>query len=200
MSNSNYFYDSYLFISIYLSIYLFIARCQTNKDYQGAYLCTMATAKGTGGGKKGRKFLIVGALDFGTSYSGYAYSYSYGPTRVYTRQWCSSTRGITVEKTLTCILFDKNKTFKAFGFKAEEDYGMYCDEGKKSDWYFFKGSKLDLYDEMCLKQDNTITDELGREFSLFDIVAETLRYPNGELMWWIVKSVRTHLQRGICYE
>ena len=113
----------------------------------------MATAKGTGDGTMGRKFLIVGALDFGTSYSGYAYSYSREPTKVFTRQWYSSTRGITVEKTPTCILFDKNKTFKAFGFKAEEDYGVHFDEGKGSDWCFFKGYKLDLYDEMYLKQD-----------------------------------------------
>ena len=113
----------------------------------------MASSEETCDRTKKRQFLIVGALDFGTSYSGYAYSYSHDPTKVFTRQWSSSTRGITVEKIPTCILLDKNKTFRAFGFKAEEDYGMYCDEGKKSDWYFFKGYKLALYDEMYLTQD-----------------------------------------------
>ena len=164
----------------------------------------------TRGSKKQRQYLIVGALDFGTSYSGYAFSYSHDPSRVFTRPWFSSSRGIRAEKTPTCILFDKNKTFSTFGFKAEEDYGRYCDEaknsgdegenssdegenygdeaknsgddGKKCDWYFFRGYKLDLYDEMCLKQDKMIKDELGRDFSLFDIVTETLRYLNDELI------------------
>lgn len=127
-------------------------------------------------------FLIVGAIDFGTSYSGYAYSYRHDPQTVVTRHWHSASRGITTEKLPTCILFDKKRSFSQFGFKAEEDYGLYCDDGNASDWYFFRGYKLALYEEMHLKVDKTITDELGREFSLFDIVTETIRYLNKELI------------------
>ena len=148
----------------------------------------MAAAKEKGDSTKQRHYLIVGALDFGTSYSGYAFSYSHNPTEVFLKTWYPSSRGPPVNKIPTCILFDKNKTFSAFGFKAEEEYGTYCDEGKKSDWYFFKGFKLDLYDEMHLRQDKMIKDELGRDFSLLDIVTETLRYLNDELIKDCAKS------------
>ena len=197
---------------------LFFFRCLTIQEYRAACdLCTMAAAEEMSDSTKKGQFLIVGAIDFGTSYSGYAYSYSRDPTRVFRRKWFSPSRGLMVEKIPTCILFDETKQFRAFGFKAEEEYGKYCekgkksgdggnnsgddwknsdgdgknsgeeannsgDEGKKRDWYFFRGYKLDLYDEMYLKETKTIKDELGREFSLFDIVTETLRYLNEELI------------------
>lgn len=80
------------------------------------------------------------------------------------------------------ILFDKNKNFKAFGFKAEEEYGIHCEEGNGCEWYFFQGYKLALYEEMHIRQNKMITDEQGQPFSLFKIITQTIRYLNKELM------------------
>ena len=99
----------------------------------------MATAHNKSDRTNYRQYLIVGALDFGTSYSGYAYSYNHDLNKVFTGQCNAPHRGGISEKTPTCILFDKDKKFKSFGYRAEEEYGTHCDEleGKVSDWYFF---------------------------------------------------------------
>ena len=68
---------------------------------------------------------VVCAIDFGTTYSGYAYSmrteYERDPLKIETNPlWMYDALGTL--KTPTCILFDKSKNFHSFGYDAERKY------------------------------------------------------------------------------
>ena len=90
---------------------------------------------------------MVGAIDFGTSYSGYAYSFHDTWKDIKRNRWHAGSRGLTSEKTATCILFDDDKKFRAFGFHAEDVFAAdFCD--KKPECFFFRGYKMKLYDKM----------------------------------------------------
>lgn len=102
-------------------------------------------------------YLFVAAIDFGTSYSGYAWSskndyknYLEGKDaepKIYTNQpWNSGGKGFFSEKTPTCLLLDADRKLVAFGYDAENKYADLSQEGKHSDYYFFQRFKMNLHE------------------------------------------------------
>ena len=96
-----------------------------------------------------RQYLIVAAIDFGTTYSGWAYSarmdFVKDPTRVFLKQWTDPTSTMIYNKTSTCILFDEKEKFSRFGFEAEAKYLDLAFENKHNSWYFFRRFKMCLF-------------------------------------------------------
>ena len=76
-----------------------------------------------------RNHVVVVAIDFGTTYSGYAFSFRKDfaenvaghLTEVSTKNWFSG--DLQSDKTPTTLLLDKDKNFVSFGYEAETDYG-----------------------------------------------------------------------------
>ena len=103
------------------------------------------------GGDTWKEFLVCAAIDFGTTYSGYAFStlndFTSDPTKCSTFLWTSGCGNFVSMKTSTCVLFDEKKRFCAFGFEAEEKYANLALERKHQDWYFFRRFKMKLYEE-----------------------------------------------------
>ena len=66
------------------------------------------------------KYEIVAAIDFGTSYTGYAYSYQHEKETIYINSNWS--RASSIKKVPTAILFNDKKEFMAFGDDAVEMY------------------------------------------------------------------------------
>ena len=91
---------------------------------------------------------MVGAIDFGTSYSGYAYSFTQTPTDIVRKRWNAGSRGLVSEKAPTCILLTNNEEFESFGFDAEDEFAEICYEKKQDEFYFCKGYKMALYNHM----------------------------------------------------
>ena len=91
--------------------------------------------------------LVVGAIDFGTSYSGYAFSLKNTSASTVTERWMSGHCGLESEKTPTCILFDRTQTFKAFGYDAENKYAELSGNNEASDYFFFTNYKMTLYNK-----------------------------------------------------
>ncbi|VDI78358.1 Hypothetical predicted protein [Mytilus galloprovincialis] len=102
-------------------------------------------------------YLFVAAIDFGTSYSGYAWSskndyknYLEGKDaepKIYTNQpWNSGGKGFFSEKNPTCLLLDADRKLVAFGYDAENKYAALSQEGKHSDYYFFQRFKMNLHE------------------------------------------------------
>ena len=96
----------------------------------------------------GGKFL-VGAIDFGTTYSGWAYSflhdYKSDPTKVIVTHWYSGTDTLATEKTPTCALIAPDgKTLVGFGYEAENKYQKLVENGTHRQYYFFKRFKMAL--------------------------------------------------------
>jgi hypothetical protein len=97
-----------------------------------------------------RKHLMVAALDFGTTYSGYAFSmrseFKTDPLKIHSNQtWNAGARALSSIKTPTCLLLDKEKKFVAFGYEAENQYADLVMDKKHDDYYFFHRFKMNLH-------------------------------------------------------
>ena len=88
--------------------------------------------------------LVVG-IDFGTTYSAYAYSYEYEQDNIFiNNSWPS---GVQTYKEATAILFDKNCKFVAFGEEAIDQYTDLTDKKEEKKCYFFNCFKMALHKE-----------------------------------------------------
>lgn len=93
---------------------------------------------------------IVAAIDFGTTYSGYAYcsksDFKRSPPVIKTSAWKSGTGTCDkFMKTPTVVLFDQNGKFDSFGFEAEKKYLKLALRNQQDPWYFFKRFKMRLH-------------------------------------------------------
>lgn len=89
--------------------------------------------------------LFVAAIDFGTTYSGYAFSSKSEWTKVQTNVWPSSNQ--MSSKTPTALLLNKDETFNSFGYEAEKNFADMAEEGDDSykDVYYFHRFKMLLH-------------------------------------------------------
>ena len=90
-------------------------------------------------------FLVVTAIDFGTAYSGYGFSFRDDPMKVQTPGWIAGTNTLISYKTPTCVLVNPEKKFDSFGYDAENKYYRLAQEGLHHDWMFFKRFKMILH-------------------------------------------------------
>lgn len=100
--------------------------------------------------------LFVAAIDFGTSYFGYAWSSKEDfknyqdktdkEPKIYTNPpWNSGGRGFFSEKTPTSLLLNSDRKLVAFGYDAENQYADLSQDEKHSDYYFFQRFKMNLH-------------------------------------------------------
>ena len=92
--------------------------------------------------------LLIAAIDFGTTFSGWAYSFLYefrsDPTKVKVKHWYPDTGFVVTEKTPTCALIKPDgKTLQAFGYEAENAYAELKDDERKA-FYYFRRFKMAL--------------------------------------------------------
>lgn len=92
------------------------------------------------------KYDVVVAIDFGTSFSGFAFSFNHrdGSDEIYMNRSWGSAQGYSTFKTPTCILLNREKKFVKFGFEAAEKYAELEDADDKS-FYFFDRFKMMLH-------------------------------------------------------
>lgn len=91
--------------------------------------------------------IIVAAIDFGTKYSGYAYSFKSDWACVLTNEW--KCQEMSSYKVPTALLLNPDKSFNSFGYEAEETYANIAtdgdDEGRSfTEYYFFHQFKKTL--------------------------------------------------------
>lgn len=85
--------------------------------------------------------LIVTAIDIGTTYSGYAYSFRSDWTCVLTNEWKDQELMASL-KVPTALLLNPDKSFNSFGYNAEITYADIAtdgdDDGRSfTEYYFF---------------------------------------------------------------
>ncbi|XP_062574079.1 heat shock 70 kDa protein 12A-like [Saccostrea cucullata] len=130
-------------------------------------------------------YLIVAAIDFGTSYSGYAYStrhdFKRNPTEVSANRLLSG--NYQSLKTPTCILFDSEKKFDSFGYQAQSKYADLASDGSKGykKWYFFQRFKMKLYKTQKFKN-FMISDENGKEMLALDVFSSSISYLKNDML------------------
>lgn len=88
-------------------------------------------------------YIMVAALDLGTTESGYAMSFKFDfeidPLRIHCNQHWPAEKCRLSQKTPTCILLDKHKELKTFGYDAETTFSDICLDDLQHDYYFFRG-------------------------------------------------------------
>lgn len=104
--------------------------------------------------------LLVAAIDFGTTFSGYAFSllheYKKDPLKILANTWTSGVGSLVSLKTSTCVLFDSTGKFHSFGYEAEEKYSNLALDDEHHDWYFFRRFKMMLFSKTVCTNINKI--------------------------------------------
>ena len=106
--------------------------------------------------KKKQDALVVVGIDFGTTYSGYGYSfrdeYNKDHSKIYSNSDWTSGDGLATTKTPTVILFDENEKFHSFGYKAEEAYSRLLEDGEADGYCYFSCFKMKLFQDEDSKE------------------------------------------------
>ena len=89
---------------------------------------------------------VVVAIDFGTSSSGFAFSFNHkdGSEEIYMNRAWGREQGYSTFKTPTCLLLNQHRQFKKFGYEAAERYAELEDAEDRS-FYYFDHFKMMLY-------------------------------------------------------
>jgi hypothetical protein len=102
--------------------------------------------------------LLAVAFDFGTTYSGYAFSFRNDPLKVQTNQgWIAGSDQLISLKTPTCVLLNRSGQFDSFGFEAENNFATLAEDNKHHGWLLFRRFKMILHSnevnfiKRCLK-------------------------------------------------
>ncbi|XP_045203603.2 heat shock 70 kDa protein 12B-like [Mercenaria mercenaria] len=142
-------------------------------------------ANNTLGSEKKAKMLVA-AIDFGTTYSGYAFSlkhdYQADPAKVSVNQnWVAGSMALVSLKAPTAVLFNEKKEFESFGYEAENQYSEYALDGEDRKHYFFNRFKMKLH-EKKISRDFELSDAHGRKMPAMRVFGEVINFLKGHLL------------------
>ncbi|VDI84297.1 Hypothetical predicted protein, partial [Mytilus galloprovincialis] len=123
---------------------------QVPREHIGIKLKSISSAPSTK--EHDSNYLIVAALDFGTAYSGYAFSmrgdFKTNPLKIHVNQaWNAGGRQLLSLKTPTTLLLNPDKQFKAFGYEAENAYSNLAMDDDHFDHFLFRRFKMNLHNK-----------------------------------------------------
>ena len=91
-------------------------------------------------------YLLVVAIDFGTTYSGYSFSFKSQPNDIRMNKSWGASLGFQSYKTPTSVLVNPKGEFEAFGFEAEQQYANLEEEDVTPEKYaLFEKFKMMLH-------------------------------------------------------
>ena len=96
-----------------------------------------------------KSFLAIVAIDFGTTYSGFAFSFNkeQGDDSIFmNRDWVNE-QGHRTSKTPTCLLLKPDQSFDSFGYPAEEKYTNLKSLSEENEYFFFQHFKMFLHND-----------------------------------------------------
>nr|XP_022295601.1 heat shock 70 kDa protein 12A-like isoform X2 [Crassostrea virginica] len=156
------------------------------------------------------KRLLVAAIDFGTTYSGYALSWKSEWRKVHLTNYMSDR--FLSSKTPSILLLNPDKSFCAFGYWAENTFKdlIYetthatdsdsddSDSGKETqttlnknwnEYYYFHRFKMLLYDDKTLHRNSEITDASGKRMKAMDIFSISIKHLKDRMLNELNKRV-----------
>ncbi|XP_060082611.1 heat shock 70 kDa protein 12A-like [Ylistrum balloti] len=128
--------------------------------------------------------LIVAAIDFGTTYSGYAYCTrewykNPGGPKIHLNTWAAKTS--MTSKAPTCVLLDADKKFKSFGYEANCEFQD--DENVADECYFFKHFKMKLHEMKDeLTRDTMLESENGKKLPAIIVFSTVIEFFKDKLL------------------
>ncbi|XP_052218934.1 heat shock 70 kDa protein 12A-like isoform X3 [Dreissena polymorpha] len=131
----------------------------------------------------GGQSLIVAAFDFGTTYSGYAFSFKHSPNEIKTnKSWNAMSGNLISLKTPTSVLLNEDGEFDSFGFDAEDKYVSLAADGKHHGWRLFRRFKMVLHNQKRISRSATVDDLEGKPFAARPIFTMVIRYLQKHLL------------------
>ncbi|KAK3602824.1 hypothetical protein CHS0354_026375 [Potamilus streckersoni] len=127
--------------------------------------------------------ILTAAIDFGTTYSGYAFSFKHeyekDPAKVSINQAWNSGNLLSLKQP-TCVLCKPNGAFHSFGYEAENKYTTLAEDNEHQKWYFFRRFKMVLHEKQ-IKRGIEIEDDKG------------LRMPARKVFGMAICHLKNHL-------
>ncbi|XP_021364095.1 heat shock 70 kDa protein 12A-like [Mizuhopecten yessoensis] len=121
--------------------------------------------------------LIVAAIDFGTTFSGFAHCTregykNSGDPKIHLHSWAAKTT--MTAKAPTCVLLDSDQKFKSFGYDANSEFQ---DGEDIDDCYFFKHFKMKLYESKDeLTRDTMLESENGKKLPAISVFSAIIEF------------------------
>ncbi|KAL4230976.1 Heat shock 70 kDa protein 12A [Mactra antiquata] len=130
--------------------------------------------------------LLVAAIDFGTTYSGYAFSFKHeyqaDPAKVSVNgTWFAGSMALVSMKAPTVVLFNEKKEFQSFGYEAENEYSELALDHEHEKYYFFKRFKMYLHDKKIVRQ-LEVQDDRGRKLPGMKVFAAVINFLMNHLL------------------
>ncbi|XP_052076865.1 heat shock 70 kDa protein 12B-like [Mytilus californianus] len=130
--------------------------------------------------------LLVAAIDFGTTFSGYAFQtlrdFKEDPLRIHGFSWTTGSNAGLSLKTPTCVLFDPAQNFYSFGVEAEDKYTELAQEEDHANWYYFRRFKMNLYKSQDIPRDLMLEDDKGKLLPAMKVISESIKFMREHLM------------------
>ncbi|XP_071758023.1 heat shock 70 kDa protein 12A isoform X1 [Centroberyx gerrardi] len=124
----------------------------------------------------GPSFVVVVAIDFGTTSSGYAYAFTKEPECIHTmRRWEGGDPGVSNQKTPTTILLTPDRKFHSFGYAARDFYHD-LDPSESKHWLYLEKFKMKLHTTANLSIDTDLQAANGKRVKALDIFAYALAF------------------------
>ena len=97
-------------------------------------------------------YSLICAIDFGTTFSGFAYSskeeYDYDPLNIVVPNWATPPSVQISYKTPTTLLLSKDQNFEAFGYDAESKYADLVEDEGNEEYIYIQRFKMLLYNTL----------------------------------------------------
>ncbi|XP_031805606.1 heat shock 70 kDa protein 12B [Sarcophilus harrisii] len=121
-------------------------------------------------------FSVVVAIDFGTTSSGYAFSFTSDPESIHMmRKWEGGDPGVAHQKTPTCLLLTPEGAFHSFGYTAR-DYYHDLDPDEARDWLYFEKFKMKIHSTSDLTMKTELEAVNGKKMPALDVFAHALSF------------------------
>uniref|UniRef100_A0A8C3R9M5 Heat shock protein family A (Hsp70) member 12B n=1 Tax=Cyanoderma ruficeps TaxID=181631 RepID=A0A8C3R9M5_9PASS len=121
-------------------------------------------------------FSVVVAIDFGTTSSGYAFSFTSDPEAIHMmRKWEGGDPGVANQKTPTSLLLTPEGTFHSFGYTAR-DYYHDLDPEEAREWFYFEKFKMKIHSTSDLTMKTELEAVNGKKMPALEVFAHALRF------------------------
>ncbi|XP_052089534.1 heat shock 70 kDa protein 12A-like isoform X1 [Mytilus californianus] len=138
--------------------------------------------------------LFVAAIDFGTTYSGYAvctrdeYTKNTNNPKMKVREWNEGS--YITDKAPTCVLFNPDKELDSFGYDAMTKFRTNPNSMDFRKWYYFEHFKMMLFKEKDMLTKETMLEEslevknpeMKKKMKAVDVFAAVIKYFKKDLV------------------
>lgn len=133
------------------------------------------------------KYVAVVAIDFGTTYSGFAFSfYGFrGEGGIHMNREWGNEEGRSTLKTPTSILLSPKLEFDSFGYEADDKY-VHLKNGVDKEYYYLKHFKMKLHNSKTLDRNTKLVAANGKQIDAMIVFSLSIKYMKDEA----IKTIR----------